>query len=100
MDVIQCRVRNVLAAIGLHGVPNPGRNERTTLCFNASAICARYPRYPQGRVRVSCLVRLGFGDSMMTSRTRAVRREIGRKFKNLIFEKVHLTRKGRKAVSR
>jgi len=37
---------------------------------------------------------------MMTSGTRAVHREIGRKFKNLIFEKVHPTRKERKAVSR
>jgi len=36
---------------------------------------------------------------MMTSGTRAVHREIGRKFKNLIFEKVHPTRKGKKAVS-
>jgi len=99
VDVIQCRVRNVLAAIGLHGVPNPRRNDRATLCFNVTAICARYPRYPQGLMRVSCLVRLGFGDSMMTSGTRAVHREIGRKFKNLIFEKVHPTRKGKKAVS-
>jgi hypothetical protein len=37
---------------------------------------------------------------MMTSGTRAVHREIGRKFKNLVFEKMHPTRKVRKAVSK
>jgi hypothetical protein len=43
-------------------------------------------------------VRLGFGDSMMTSRPRVVRREIGKAFKDLVFEDTYPIRKVKKAA--